>query len=158
MSQYRGVWLGAALMVVAGAIPIVTGPGPHAVPRLPGEIMSRRAGQAFCPSVPLAYRAVVIPSGRCYLIAVMRDSSGMFLAFAPEDSKIKPGLVRLDNTTGSALKPRLRLVPIALYKVLAPVNTLALVATQIEDAGMHFSIKVVDTPVANLVVTLDVQV
>jgi hypothetical protein len=38
------------------------------------------------------------------------------------------------------------------------VNTLALVATQIEDAGMHFSIKVVDTPVANLVVTLDVQV
>jgi hypothetical protein len=38
------------------------------------------------------------------------------------------------------------------------MNTLVLVATEIEDCGMRFSIKVVDTPVSNLVVVLDVQV
>jgi hypothetical protein len=158
MSRFRGVWLGAVLVVAVAAVPIVTGPAPRSLPRLPGEIMSRRAGQAFCPSVPLAYRSVVVAAGRCYLIAVMRDSRGMFLAFAPEDTRIKPGLVRLDTLDGRALKARLIVVPIAMYKILAPVNTLALVSTEIEDAGMHFSIKVVDTPVANLVVTFDVQV
>jgi hypothetical protein len=149
MSRFRGLWLGAVLMLAAGAVPIVTGPGPRSLVRLPGEIMSRKAGQAFCPSVPLTYRTVVIPAGRCYLIGVMRDKRGMFLAFAPEDPQVKPGrLVRLDTPDG----------PIGMYAVLAPVNTLALVATRIEDAGMQFSIKVVDTPVANLVVMLDVQV
>lgn len=158
MLRFRGLWLGALLMLTVAAIPIVTGPAPHSLPRLPGEIMSRKAGQAFCPSVPLAYRTVVVAAGKCYLIAVARDSRGMFLAFVPEDTKIKPGLVRLDTRDGLALKARLVLVPIAMYKILAPMNTLTLVSTEIEDAGMHFSIKVRDTPIANLVVTLDVQV
>jgi hypothetical protein len=120
--------------------------------------MSRKAGQKFCPVVPLAYRSVIIPAGRCYLIAVMHDRRGMFLAFAPEDTHITGHLLRLDTLAGLKIKSRLFLVPIHTYNLLAPVNTLALVATEIEDTGMHFSIKVVDTPVANLVVVLDVQV
>ncbi|HLW49101.1 MAG TPA: hypothetical protein VKW09_15230 [bacterium] len=89
----------------------------------------------------------------------MHDSRGMFLAFVPQDTHITPGhLVRLDTPAGPALKARLYLVPIHTYGILAPVDTLALVATEIQDAGMQFSIKVVETPVPNLVVTLNVQV
>jgi hypothetical protein len=146
-------------MMTVAAVPVVTSPGPRSMPRLPGEIMSRKAGQAFCPSVPLAYRSVVVPARHCYLIAVARDARGMFLAFAPEDTHVTPGrLVRLDTPAGRNVAVRLVLVPIPTYKILAPMNTLALVATEIEDAGMRFSIKVVDTPVSNLVVVFDVQV
>lgn len=159
MYRFRGLWLGAVLMLTAGAVPVITGPSPSGAVRLPGEIMSRKAGQAFCPAVPLAYRSVVIPSGRCYLMAVMRDRRGMFLAFAPDDSHITPGrLVRLDTPAGPELMARLLLVPIPMYSILAPVNTIVLVTTQIEDAGMHFSIQVVGTPVPDLVVTFDVLV
>jgi hypothetical protein len=160
MYRFRGLWLGAALMLTVSAVPvIITGPSRSGVVRLPGAILSRKAGQAFCPAVPLAYRSVVIPSGRCYLMAVMRDPRGMFLAFAPDDSPITPGrFVRLDTPAGPKLMARLLLVPIPTYSFLAPMNTILLVSTQIEDAGMHFSIQVVETLVPNLVVTLDVLV
>jgi hypothetical protein len=159
MSRFQAVWLGAVLMLATAAVPVITLPAPRSVPRLPGEIMFRKAGQAFCPSVRLAYHSVTISGGRCYLLAVMHDSRGMFLAFAPDDTHLAPGrLVRLDTETGPRLKSRLLLVPIHTYSLLAPVNTLALVATEIDDTGMHFSIKVTDTPVADLVVVLDVQV
>ena len=160
MYGFRGLWLGAALMLTVGAVPVIpTGPSLRGIVRLPGAIMSRKAGQAFCPGVALAFRSVVIPSGRCYLMAVMRDRRGMFLAFAPNDAHIMPGsLVRLDTPAGAKLMAHLLLVPVPTYSFLAPMNTIALVSTQIEDAGMHFSIQVVETLVPNLVVLFDVLV
>jgi hypothetical protein len=157
MSRFRALWLGAAVMLAFGAVTVITGPGQHSVPRLPGEIMLRKAGQKFCPVVPLAYHSVIVPAGRCYVMSVMHDSRGMFLAFAPEDAHVTGRLVRLDTPSGLKLKSRLLLVPIRTSNLLAPMNTLAFVATEIEDSGMHFSIKVLDTPVANLVVVMDVQ-
>ena len=53
---------------------------------------------------------------------------------------------------------RLLLVPIPTYSFLAAMNTISLVSTQVEDAGMHFSIQVVETLVPNLVVTFNVLV
>lgn len=159
MSRFRSLWFAAVLMLTVAAQPLVAGPAkPGGLPR-PMEITSRKAGEAFCPSVALVYGTVVIPAGRCYLISVLRDTQGMFLAFAPEDTHIPPGqLVRLNTPAGPKLRGRLFLVPIRLYTFLAPVNTMMLVATQIEDAGTHLSITVVGTPVSNLVVVFNVQV
>lgn len=160
MPQLRALWLAGAVMLAVGALPAAAGPAsrPGGFPR-PMEITSRKAGEAFCPAVGLVYREIVIPAGRCYLISVLRDTRGMFLAFAPDDSRIPPGqLVRLDTPAGPKLKGRLFLVPIPTYSFLAPVDTVRLVATQIQDSGTRISITVVGTPIANLVVVFDLQV
>ena len=160
MPRFRAWWLTGIVILALGALPAAAGPAyrPGGFPR-PMEITSRKAGEAFCPAVGLIYGGVVIPAGRCYLISVLRDARGMFLAFAPEDSRIPPGqLVRLDTPAGPKLKGRLFLVPIRMYSFLAPVNTVRLVATQIQDSGTRLSITVVGTPIANLVIVFDLQV
>jgi len=69
-----------------------------------------------------------------------------------------PGqLVRLNTPAGPKLKGRLFLVPIHTYAAIVPVNTVTLVATQIQDSGPHLSITVVGMPVPNLVVVFNVQ-
>ena len=160
MRRLRALVLTGVLMLTVGALPGAAGPAsrPGGLPR-PMEITSRKAGEAFCPAVGLVYGGVVVPAGRCYLISVLRDPRRMFLAFAPEDSHIPPGqLVRLDTPAGPKLRGRMFLVPISTYAFLAPVNTVRLVATQIEDSGTHLSITVVGTPIPNLVVVFDLQV
>jgi hypothetical protein len=92
------------------------------------------------------------------MISVLRDTRGTFLAFAPEDTHIPPGqLVRLNTPAGPKLKGRLFLVPIRTTAVVVPVNTVTLVATQIQDSGAHLSITIVGMPVPNLVVIFNVQ-
>ncbi|HKX17533.1 MAG TPA: hypothetical protein VJT33_05925 [bacterium] len=160
MRRLRALWLAGAMMLTVAALPAAAGPAskPGGLPR-PMEIMSRKAGEAFCPAVGLIYRGGVVPAGRCYLISVLRDTKGMFLALAPEDSHIPPGqLVRLDTPAGAKLKGRLFLVPIPMYSFLAPVDTVRLVATQIEDSGTRLSITVVGTPIPNLVVVFNLQI
>ena len=162
MLRSRTLWLTVALVLTVGSLPAAAGPGRGvgggpAGP--PGHAASRSAGQAYCPAAALVYDSIIIPGGRCYLISVLRDSRGTFLAFAPEDSHIPPGqLVRLNTPAGPKLKGRLFLVPIHTTAVIVPVNTVTLVATQIQDSGAHLSITVVGTPVPNLVVSFSVQI
>lgn len=40
-------------------------------------------GDAYCPRRPLRLGDVVVPAGRCYLVAVLRNHRGTFLAFLP---------------------------------------------------------------------------
>lgn len=160
MRRLRVLWLAGVMMLTVAALPAAAGPAsrPGGLPR-PMEITSRKAGEVFCPTVGLVYRGVVVPAGRCYLIAVLRDTTKMFLAFAPEDSHLPPGqLVRLDTPAGPKLRGRMFLAPIPTYSFLAPENTVRLVDTQIEDTGTHLSITVVGTPIPNLVVIFDLQV
>ncbi len=161
MSRFRAWLLAAALILIVGVLPAVAGPGPRfggGPPGPPGRVADRHAGQAYCPAAALVYGSIIIPGGRCYLISVLRDTRGTFLAFAPEDAHIPPGqLVRLNTPAGPKLKGRLFLVPIQTTAVIVPVNTVTLVATQIQDAGTHLSITVVGTPVPNLVVIFNVQ-
>ncbi|HET7263693.1 MAG TPA: hypothetical protein VFL28_03420 [bacterium] len=159
MPRLRALWLAVVILAV-GVLPASAGPAsrPGGFPR-PMEITSRKAGEVFCPAVALVYGAVVIPAGRCYLISVLHDDTGMFLAFAPEDSRIPPGqLMRLDTPAGPKLRGRLFLVPIRTYSFLAPVNTVRLVAAEIQDTGTRLSITVVGTPINNLVVVFALQV
>ena len=164
MSRVLSLWFAAVLILTVGTLPVLGGPGPKlsgpgGPPGPPGKMMSRKAGEAFCPSAALVYGSIIIPGGRCYFISLLRDTRGTFLAFAPEDAHIPPGqLVRLNTPAGPKLKGRLFLVPIYPSAVITPINTVTLIATQIQDYGPHLSITVVGTPVPNLIVVFNVQI
>ena len=160
MSRVVSLLCAAVLILTVGSVPTLAGPGPKVGgPGGPPGKMAREAGEAFCPSAALIYGSVTIPGGRCYFISVLHDTRGTFLAFAPEDAHLPPGqLVRLNTPAGPKLKGRLFLVPIYPSATITPVNTVTLVATQIQDSGPRLSITVVGTPVPNLVVVFNVQI
>jgi hypothetical protein len=124
----------------------------------PGKVLKRDRGQAFCPAGTLVYGKVLIPAGRCYVLSIVRNGGGTFLAFVPQDAKIPPGqLVRLNTPAGPKLKGRIFLVPIQSSVALVPVNTATLVATQIEDFGPRLAIVLVGTPSPNLTIVFSVS-
>jgi hypothetical protein len=87
---------------------------------------------------------VVIPVG-CYLLSILRDKWATFLAFAPLEARISPGrLVRLDTPEGLGLKGRLFLIPFSTPAVLVPLDTMTLVAAQIEYLGAQIAITLTD--------------
>lgn len=158
MPRFRRWWL-AGFVTVLLAAPALAGPkgggGPQGPPQ---KVLTRAEGQAFCPSAALVYGNVIIPAGRCYVLSVLRNGGGTFLAFVPPDAKIPRGqLVRLNTPAGAKLNGRIFLVPIRTTAVLLPVNTVTLVATRIEDFGPQLSIVLVGTPVPNLTVVLSVH-
>jgi hypothetical protein len=96
----------------------------------------RHAGDPFCPARTLVAGNVIIPAGQCFMLSVLRDRTGTFLAFVPQGEKIPPGqLVRLNTPAGPKLKGRLFLIPLSTTAALVPLNTLTLVAAQILDLG-----------------------
>ena len=160
MPRSRDLWL-VGLIALILVVPSATagpkwesgGPNGH-----PAKILTRDPGQVFCPSAALLYGSVLIPAGRCYVLSVLRNGGGTFLAFVPPDAKIPPGqLVRLNTPAGAKLHGRLFLVPIQTNVVLVPANTVTLVATRIEDYGPRLAIVLVGTPSPNLTVVLSVQ-
>lgn len=136
-----GSLLLTVLMVAAlAALPAVAGPGPKGGPAAPPgqgqKPVVRHAGEAFCPTRPLVSGNVIIPAGRCFMLSVLRDRTGTFLAFVPQGERIPPGqLVRLDTPAGPKLKGRLFLIPLSTGVGLVPINTLQLVAAQILNLG-----------------------
>ena len=161
MPAFRSLWLAGFINVVLAVSPAVAGPkwqsgGPEGPP---SKVLARNAGQLFCPSATLVYGTIVIPTGRCYMLSVLRNSGGTFLAFVPPDTKIPPGqLVRLNTPAGPKLNGRMFLVPIQTNVVLVPLNTVTLVATRIEDFGPRLAIVLVGTPAPNLTVIFSVHV
>ncbi|HLW49102.1 MAG TPA: hypothetical protein VKW09_15235 [bacterium] len=151
MSRSRFLWFAPLLALAFGILAGVAGPkpgGPSGPPLKHSE--ARDAGETFCPAKTLVYGAIVIPNGRCYLIAVLRDRRGTFLAFAPEDTHIPPGQrVRLDTPAGPKLKGRLFLVPLETDVALVPVNNLTLVPARIDDSGIRLTIVVLGTQAPN---------
>jgi hypothetical protein len=132
-------------LLVAGlaVLPAAAGPGPAGPPPKggagapPGQaVMARHAGDLFCPTRTLVAGKVVIPAGQCFMLSVLRDRTGTFLAFVPQGEKIPPGqLVRLNTPAGPKLKGRLFLVPLSSSTQLVPLNTVQLVPTQIQTVG-----------------------
>lgn len=160
MPGFRSPWLTAFIILSLAVSVAVAGPkgqsgGPQGPP---SKVLTRNPGQLFCPSAALVYGSIFIPTGRCYVLSVLRNGGGTFLAFVPPDTKIPPGqLVRLNTPAGSKLNGRMFLVPIQTNVVLVPVNTVTLVATRIEDFGPRLSIVLVGTPAPNLTVVFDVR-
>jgi hypothetical protein len=117
-------------------------------------------GQPFCPSTVLVRGNVVIQPGRCFSLAVLRNTQGTFLAFTEPGIRIPPGqLVRLNTPAGAKLKGRIFfLVPIQTTAVFVPVNAIELVPVRIVDSGPRVSITVINTPTPNLTVIFNAQI
>lgn len=132
-------------------------PGPKG-PK-PLKVKVHAAGELFCPTNVLVYGNVVISTGRCYLVYVLRDSRGTFLAFAAPNAKIPPGqIVRMSTPAGAKVKGRIfYLVPIRTTAVIVPMSSIMLVAVRAEDFGPRFSLTIVGTPTPNLTVVFNVR-
>jgi hypothetical protein len=116
-------------------------------------------GQVFCPSTTLIRGNIVIQPGRCFTLAILRNTQGTFLAFAEPRLGIPPGqLVRLTTPAGAKLKGRIFfLVPIQTTTILVPVNTITLVPVRVEDFGPRVSITLISTPSPNLTIIFNAQ-
>ena len=123
-----------------------------------GKVFKRNRGELFCPSSALVYGNLLIPARRCYVLSVLRDDRGTFLAFVPPDVHIPPGqLVRLNTPAGPKLKGHMFLVPVQTPVVLVPVNTVTLIDTRIEDFGPKLAVVLVGTAVPNLTVVFNTR-
>lgn len=137
MTRAGSLFLTGCVIAVLAA-PVAAGPGPKGGPGEPAgpKAMVRHAGDLFCPARTLVSGNVIIPAGRCFMLSVLRDRTGTFLAFVPQGEKIPPGqLVRLNTPAGPKLKGRLFLIPLSTTTALVPLNTMTLVGAQIQDLG-----------------------
>lgn len=139
MTRATSLLLTACVIATLAVLPAAAGPGPKSGPGAPPpgqQAMVRHAGDPFCPTRTLVAGSVIIPAGQCFMLSVLRDRTGTFLAFVPQGEKIPPGqLVRLNTPAGPKLKGRLFLIPLSTTAALVPLNTLTLVAAQILDLG-----------------------
>jgi len=143
-----------ALTTLAAAAPANKGN-----PAKPIKVKNYKAGEPFCPRAVLVVGNVVIQSGRCYLVFVLRDARGTFLAFAAPDAKIPPGqLVRLNTPAGAKLRGRIfYLVPIRTTAAIVPMNSVTLIAVREDDFGPQLSLTIIGTPTPNLAVIFNVR-
>lgn len=134
MTRAASLLLSGLIVASLALPPADAGPGPKGGPGgPPGQsAMARRAGEPFCPTRALIAGNVVIPAGQCFMLSVLRDRTGVFLAFVPQGERIPPGqLVRLNTPAGPKLKGRLFLIPLTATTAPVPMDSLTLVATQI---------------------------
>ncbi len=101
------------------------------------KVTEYEEGRAFCPSRALVIGNMLVPPGRCYQLALLRDTRGAFLAFVDPAVRIHSGEIeRLDSSEGRKAKGHiLFLVPILSTGQIAlvPVNTIQLVRLREED-------------------------
>ena len=130
-----------------------------AKPAKPAKVKNYKAGELFCPAGVLVFGNIVVQSGRCYVLFVLRESRGTFLAFAAPDAKLPPGqLVRLHTPAGAKLRGRIfYLVPMRTTAAFVPMDSVMLVAVRADDFGPQLSLTIVGTPSPNLTVIFNVR-
>lgn len=158
--QSMRVFLLSIVLTTTLALAATAAPGPKdysGAKIKPVKIKHVRQGEFYCPPGVLVLGNVVIQSGRCYTLFVLRDLSGTYLAFGQPG--IPPGqLVRLNTPAGAKVRGRIfYLVPIHATAVLVPVNTITLVAVRAEDFGPRVSVVLVGVPVPNVTVVFSVR-
>jgi hypothetical protein len=139
--------------ILLAVLPAAAGPAPKGGPGEPvgPKPLVHHAGDLYCPTRTLVAGNVVIPAGQCFMLSVLRDRTGTFLAFVPRGEKIPPGqLVRLDTPAGPKLRGRLFLIPLSTSGALVPLNTMTLVGAQIQNLGtlVRFVLTGLPAPVA----------
>src|SRR2546428_13292891 len=104
----------------------------EAKPAKPAKVKNYKAGEVFCPAGLLVFGNIVIQSGRCYLLFVLRDDRGTFLAFAAPDTKIPPGqLGRLHTPAGAKMQgPTFYLLPIRTSAAVVPMDSVMLIVAR----------------------------
>lgn len=125
-----------ALLAVAVAVPAV-----WAGPKF-RRVKHYRAGEVFCASHALvAIDSGVLIRERCYVVGIVRNSRGTFLAFLDPGVWIPPGqVVRLSTPAGAKLRGRIfYLVPVQAV-VAVPMDTLVVVPMRVEDEGSRLTV------------------
>lgn len=147
------------MLVLVLALTALAAAAPAGKPAKPIKVTSYNAGDLFCPRAVLVVGNVVIQSGRCYVVFVLRDARGTFMAFAAPDAKIPPGqLVRLNTPAGAKLRGRIfYLVPIRTTAAIVPMNSVTLIAIREDDFGPQLSLTIIGTPTPNLTVIFNVR-
>jgi len=135
MKPLSGIDLTLALLVTFAGIgaPVLAAPEPGDT-----AAAARAEKQAtYCPGVRLFAGGIAIQSGRCYVLFVLRDRRGLFLAFAQPGLRIPPGqLVRLNTPAGAKVKGRIfYLVPIRASGLVVPVDHIVLTAIRVQEVG-----------------------
>jgi hypothetical protein len=94
-------------------------------------------GHAYCPPRNVIIGNMAVRGGRCYQVAVVRNTRGAFLAFLDPTVRIPVGrLEYLDGDEGRGIRGHiLYLVPMPMTNqlVLVPVNTIQLIRLREED-------------------------
>lgn len=156
----RRLRIGIVLLGLIFAISSIAAAAPArpAKPAKPPKLKLYTQGEVFCPATVLVIGNVVISAGRCYVVYVLRDSRGAFLAFAAPPA-IPPGqLVRLNTPAGGKVRGRIfYLVPLRATAVTVPLNTITLVAFRVEDLGPALIFTVISAPAPNLTVTFQIR-
>jgi len=148
------------LLILIVALTSVAAAGPaKPKPAKPLKVRLHAQGELFCPAAALVFGNIVISASRCYVVFVLRDSGGTFLAFAAPDARIPPGqLVRLNTPAGAKLRGRIfYLVPLQTTAVLAPMNSVLLVAFRTEDFGSSLTIILTSGAAQNVSVVFGVR-
>lgn len=150
-------WI-ASLLILLLAV-AVTGIAAEARPAKPLKVKTYAQGQLFCPTSVLVAGGIVIRTGRCYSLYVIRDGRGTFLAFAQPKAFIPPGqIVRLSTPAGAKTKGRIfYLVPIRTTAILLPMDTITPVAVRVEDFGPQAAFVLTSVPTPNVVVVFQVK-
>lgn len=151
MTRAGSLLLTGFLIATLAVLPAVAVPSQKGGPSEPAgpKVMVRHAGDLFCPTRTLVAGNVVIPAGQCFMLSVLRDRTGTFLAFVPPEAKIPPGqLVRLNTPAGQKLKGRLFLIPVSTTAAIVPLNTMTLAAARIQDLGTLVRVVLTGLPAA----------
>lgn len=147
------------MLALALTTAVEAGPSDKAKPIKPAKVKLHARGEAFCPAGVLVVGNIAIQPGRCYVVYVIRDARGTFLAFADPTARIPPGqIVRLSTPAGAKVKGRIfYLVPIRPNVAIVPLNSIALVGFRTEDFGPRLSLTIVGVPAPNVVVVFSVR-
>ncbi len=157
MTQMRLVAFMAAVLTLALVTVANAGPGPKPRGHQQEEVVEQ--GRTFCPSTALVYGRTVIRPGRCYGLAILRDTRGAFLAFTEPGIEIPHGqLVRLNTPAGAKLKGRIfYLVPLRATAEFVPINAIQLVPVRVDDFGPSVSFTIINAVSPNLTVVFSAQ-
>ncbi len=143
----------AALLLAM--VPSTLAAPPEEKPK-PLRVKAVAPGGVFCPAAALVFGRIIITSGRCYTIFLLRETRGSFLVFTAPGAKIPPGqLVRLNTPAGAKLRGRIfYFVPLATAAVWMPMNTMTLVAVRVEDFGPRLALVLADRPGVSIIFTV----
>ncbi len=125
--------LSVAAVLLAGALALTAAPAQAGKGSKDFE-----KGEAFCPTHVLMVGTIIVQPGRCYVLAVLRNGRGTFLAFLNPSVRLsnRQG-TNLDSDDGRKIAARvIYLVPIGAAGMSAgaiPMNTVQLVGIHEED-------------------------
>jgi hypothetical protein len=132
MRVARFLWLSLVLLALPTMSPVAVNAKDKHV-----KVTEYEQGQSFCPHRPLTVGNMVVPPGRCYKLAILRDNRGAFLAFMDPSASLHSGEVEhLDSSQGRTVRGHIFfLVPMQSTSQIAliPVNTIQLIRAREED-------------------------